>query len=152
MAGHAGKAFWFSKASGQFVTSTYYYEQYPDWVANWNAERHPDRYAGTSWKLLHARESYLFGDADDRNDLPSRWLYLLQHIGKAWPFESKKRNEDPGGPLRFRQRGEPGDRRYPFDPLAQIEDVTRGRRGAESILTRLGVHAVQHSALQQSHL
>ncbi|MEN8686936.1 MAG: alkaline phosphatase family protein, partial [Desulfuromonadales bacterium] len=26
MAGHAGKAFWFSKASGEFVTSNYYYD------------------------------------------------------------------------------------------------------------------------------
>ena len=29
MAGHAGKAFWFSKSTGEFVTSDYYYEQYP---------------------------------------------------------------------------------------------------------------------------
>jgi predicted AlkP superfamily pyrophosphatase or phosphodiesterase len=32
MAGHAGKAFWFSKAGGEFVTSNYYYKKYPDWV------------------------------------------------------------------------------------------------------------------------
>ena len=37
MAGHAGKAFWFSKKSGEFVTSSYYYEQYPAWVTEWNA-------------------------------------------------------------------------------------------------------------------
>ncbi len=37
LAGHAGKAFWFSKAGGEFVTSNYYYEQYPDWVNAWNA-------------------------------------------------------------------------------------------------------------------
>ena len=30
LAGHAGKAFWFSKAGGEFVTSSYYYDQYPD--------------------------------------------------------------------------------------------------------------------------
>ena len=29
MAGHAGKAFWFSKASGEFVTSNYYYDESP---------------------------------------------------------------------------------------------------------------------------
>jgi hypothetical protein len=32
MAGHAGKAFWFSTNTGDFVTSTYYYNTYPDWV------------------------------------------------------------------------------------------------------------------------
>ena len=30
LAGHAGKAFWFSKASGEFVTSSYYYDAYPE--------------------------------------------------------------------------------------------------------------------------
>src|SRR5210317_1594172 len=35
--GHAGKAFWFSKSSGEFVTSTYYYDDYPAWVKQWNA-------------------------------------------------------------------------------------------------------------------
>ena len=37
MAGHVGKAFWFSKQSGGFVTSSFYYEQYPEWVNEWNA-------------------------------------------------------------------------------------------------------------------
>jgi hypothetical protein len=32
MAGHAGKAFWFSKALGEFVSSNYYYDRYPQWV------------------------------------------------------------------------------------------------------------------------
>jgi hypothetical protein len=30
LAGHAGKAFWFSKASAEFVTSSYYYDAYPE--------------------------------------------------------------------------------------------------------------------------
>jgi hypothetical protein len=66
MAGHAGKAFWFSKKAGQFVTSSYYYEHYPGWVMEWNAKRLADRYRGTSWELLNERSSYVFGEADDR--------------------------------------------------------------------------------------
>ncbi len=34
MAGHVGKAFWYSTNSGDMVTSEYYYEDYPQWVAN----------------------------------------------------------------------------------------------------------------------
>jgi hypothetical protein len=34
MAGHAGKAFWFSKAAQQWITSKFYYEDYPDWVTS----------------------------------------------------------------------------------------------------------------------
>ncbi len=66
MAGHAGKAFWFSKASGEFVTSSYYYDAYPQWVIDWNAAQSPQIYAGTSWELTHKPSAYLFGDADDR--------------------------------------------------------------------------------------
>ncbi len=66
LAGHAGKAFWFSKAGGEFVTSNYYYEQYPDWVTRWNARKPASAYAGKSWELMHESSKYLFGDADDR--------------------------------------------------------------------------------------
>lgn len=65
MAGHAGKAFWFSKGTGEFVTSTYYYKDYPLWVKDWNAKRIAFSYAGKSWELLHDRSTYLFGDRDD---------------------------------------------------------------------------------------
>ena len=67
LAGQAGKAFWFSKASGEFVTSTYYYDAYPQWVKDWNAAKLAQVYAGTSWELTHKPERYLFGDADDRD-------------------------------------------------------------------------------------
>jgi predicted AlkP superfamily pyrophosphatase or phosphodiesterase len=66
MAGHTGKAFWFSKKSGEFITSSFYYDQYPEWVADWNAGKPADRYAGTSWQLLHDQSTYLFGATDDR--------------------------------------------------------------------------------------
>ncbi|MEA3302091.1 MAG: alkaline phosphatase family protein [Pseudomonadota bacterium] len=67
MAGHAGKAFWFSKATGQFVTSSYYYDQYPEWVNQWNARKPVSAYSGKSWELMHPAKKYLFGDADDRD-------------------------------------------------------------------------------------
>ena len=66
LAGHAGKAFWFSKATGDFVTSDYYYDKYPDWVNAWNARKPASSYAGKSWELMHPSSKYLFGDADDR--------------------------------------------------------------------------------------
>ena len=67
LAGHAGKAFWFSKASGEFVTSNYYYRQYPDWVNEWNVRKPAAAYAGKSWSLMHPQAKYLFGAVDDRD-------------------------------------------------------------------------------------
>jgi len=65
MAGHAGKAFWFSKQSGEFVSSTYYYQQYPYWVIEWNEKRLPFSYGEKSWELLNGKSSYQFGEKDD---------------------------------------------------------------------------------------
>jgi len=66
LAGHAGKAFWFSKETGEFVTTNFYYEKYPSWVEQWNKQRLADRYKNTSWELMHGQSTYVFGDMDDR--------------------------------------------------------------------------------------
>ncbi|MDH4025304.1 MAG: alkaline phosphatase family protein [Desulfuromonadales bacterium] len=80
MAGHAGKAFWFSKASGEFVTSNYYYDAYPEWVSEWNARKLSSAYSGKAWELLHDQGSYLFGDADDK-----AWETDLAGFGRTFP-------------------------------------------------------------------
>lgn len=66
MAGQSGKAFWFSKKGGQFVTSNYYYDRYPDWVTNWNNSSPLNIYANQSWVLSKDKSSYQFGTADDQ--------------------------------------------------------------------------------------
>jgi len=66
LAGQMGKAFWFSKAGSEFVTSSYYYEAYPDWVTTWNARKPAEAYSGRAWELKHDQSRYLFGDSDDR--------------------------------------------------------------------------------------
>ena len=86
LAGHAGKAFWFSKASGEFVTSDYYYKQYPDWVNQWNARKPALAYAGKAWELLHPASKYLFGDADNKayeTDFPGFGRTFPHAYGKA---------------------------------------------------------------------
>jgi hypothetical protein len=86
MAGHAGKAFWFSKAKGEFVTSTYYYDAYPGWVIAWNRKKLPLAYADTHWELLHARSTYTYGDHDDmpwETDFPGYGVVFPHPFGKA---------------------------------------------------------------------
>jgi len=88
MAGHAGKAFWFSKNGGEFVTSTYYYEQYPDWVNEWNARKPASAYAGKAWELKHPPSKYLFGDADDRE-----YEIDLAGFGRTFPHPYGKADD-----------------------------------------------------------
>jgi hypothetical protein len=80
MAGHGGKAFWFSKAIGEFVTSTYYYDAYPEWVREWNTRELPFQYANTEWSLLNEQSTYLYGDSDDRE-----WETNLPGFGRTFP-------------------------------------------------------------------
>lgn len=80
MAGHTGKAFWFSKSASQFVTSTYYYDAYPDWVTEWNAKALADSYSGGAWELLHPIDTYMFGDRDDQ-----AWEPDFAGYGRVFP-------------------------------------------------------------------
>jgi predicted AlkP superfamily pyrophosphatase or phosphodiesterase len=82
MAGHAGKAFWFSKASGEFVTSNYYYDKYPEWVNKWNSEKPAATYSGKAWELLHDKNSYLFAESDD-----NEWETDLAGFGRIFPHQ-----------------------------------------------------------------
>lgn len=80
MAGHTGTAYWFSKSEGRFVTSSYYMQRYPDWVAAWNDSGNVQSYAETDWTLSQPRESYRFGDADDME-----WETDFPGFGRVFP-------------------------------------------------------------------
>lgn len=80
MAGHAGKAFWFSKTTGEFVTSRFYYDQYPAWVNAFNATHPAQRYAGKNWELSQERSSYLYGDKDEQP-----WEISFGSYGRVFP-------------------------------------------------------------------
>lgn len=81
-AGHAGKAFWFSKSAGEFVTSSFYYDNYPEWVTAFNNGDPTSRYDGASWELLQDRSNYLYGDRDDQ-----AWELNLPGFGRTFPHE-----------------------------------------------------------------
>ena len=86
MAGHAGKAFWFSKSKGEFVTSTYYYDAYPGWVNEWNKKKLPLAYAGKNWDLMHDKSTYTYGNFDDmpyETNLPGYGIVFPHPFGKA---------------------------------------------------------------------
>jgi predicted AlkP superfamily pyrophosphatase or phosphodiesterase len=88
MAGHVGKAFWYSTDTADFVTSSYYYENYPTWAAAWNAERKAQKYAGTKWELGSNPESYRLIDQDDRP-----YETDLRGYGRTFPHAFGKAND-----------------------------------------------------------
>lgn len=55
LAGRAGKAYWFDKVNGGFITTSYYYSRYPQWVQNWNKNYKPEEY---NWNLSQPKSAY----------------------------------------------------------------------------------------------
>jgi predicted AlkP superfamily pyrophosphatase or phosphodiesterase len=80
MAGHAGKAFWFSKAKGEFVSSSFYYDTYPQWVNDFNANKPALDYANKHWELMYKPSEYMFGDKDDQE-----WESAIGGFGRVFP-------------------------------------------------------------------
>ena len=66
LGGQTGKAFWYSTNNGDFITSRYYYDAYPDWVAQWNSQRKAEQYAGSYWTLSDEKPGYLLAQQDNR--------------------------------------------------------------------------------------
>src|SRR5271170_3749606 len=49
-AGHmADGAYWFDGKTGNFVSSTYYFDALPEWVAQFNGSHPADKYVGKEW-------------------------------------------------------------------------------------------------------
>ena len=64
-AGHLGDAYWFDSKSGEFMTSTYYYEKLPTWVEDFNNKKSADSYLSKTWNTLYPIDTYKESIADD---------------------------------------------------------------------------------------
>ncbi|MDH3998158.1 MAG: alkaline phosphatase family protein [Desulfuromonadales bacterium] len=94
MAGKVGKAFWYSTDNGDFVTSKYYYDDYPSWASDWNQERKAESYAGANWALSGKPASYLLYEQDDR-----AYEVDLKGYGRTFPHQFG----EAGNPLLYTQ-------------------------------------------------
>ena len=56
--GKTGTAYWFSKDTGRFVTSTYYAKDYPDWWKSFDAGKPQDKWLDKIWDPLLPSEAY----------------------------------------------------------------------------------------------
>jgi len=82
LAGHTGKAFWFSKNSNEFITSSYYYDANPKWVTKWNKSKKPFQYGDKAWELSFDKSKYMFGNQDDQP-----WEMDVAGFGTVFPHQ-----------------------------------------------------------------
>ena len=58
LAGKSGVAYMYMDDTGQFASSSYYMQQHPSWVADFNARKPADKYFKTEWKPLLPEVAY----------------------------------------------------------------------------------------------
>jgi len=56
---HANAAYWFSVATGNMVSSTYYFKELPAWVTAFNNTKPADKYFGAKWERLLPENEYI---------------------------------------------------------------------------------------------
>jgi predicted AlkP superfamily pyrophosphatase or phosphodiesterase len=65
-AGHAANAaYWYDAGNGAFITSTYYMNDLPKWVKDFNAEKKVSQYLSKDWNTLLPIENYTQSASDD---------------------------------------------------------------------------------------
>ncbi len=65
-------SFWFDSESGNFITSTFYAQELPKWVSDFNAQRLADKYLSQPWNTLLPVGQYTESASDDN---PYEGLY-----------------------------------------------------------------------------
>lgn len=56
---NANAAYWFNPPTGNMVSSTYYFDELPAWVANFNNGRPADKYFAAKWDRLLPESEYI---------------------------------------------------------------------------------------------
>lgn len=92
-AGHTGDAYWFDGITGEFMTSTYYYDELPAWVKEFNSSKPADKYLDRNWETLYPIETYV-QSIDDDNEFEGTFI---GHEGTAFPYNLKGLKEDNKG-------------------------------------------------------
>jgi predicted AlkP superfamily pyrophosphatase or phosphodiesterase len=86
-------AYWYDKSTGRFISSTYYMQQLPGWMQQFNGRRLADQYLDSTWTLLLPEAAY-------RNSGPDNQPYERVFKGKdspTFPYNLAELHEQNGG-------------------------------------------------------
>lgn len=130
-AGHTGHAYWYENATGNFITSTYYMDELPGWMQEFNSRNLPQEYLTRIWEPLLPIEQYVESRPDnnpyegtfpgmDTPTFPVDLAYLVE-----------EHNQRPG----LLNRTPFGDELLFELAIAAIEGEGLGRGGVPDILT-----------------
>ena len=82
-AGHsANAAYWYDNTLGSWITSTYYMNELPKWVSDFNSQKLVDKYYEQGWNLLFPATSYIQSTVDEKT-------YEAKPFGAKFPYDLK---------------------------------------------------------------
>jgi len=73
----ANGAYWIDHASGAWVTSTYYVNEAPRWVTNFNSQKHAQKYLNQEWKDANGEVLASTAPHDDAGGKPIDYYELV---------------------------------------------------------------------------
>lgn len=85
-------SYWYHSGTGNFITSTYYMDELPQWLNNFNAQKLPEQYISGQWETLYPIATYVQSTDDNKP-------YERTLIGKdkpVFPYDYSKLNKDYG--------------------------------------------------------
>ncbi len=86
-AGHAANAaYWYDSRTGDWITSTWYMNDLPKWVKDFNAKKLTDSFYARGWNTLYPLNTYVQSTADEKS-------YEGKPFGtdqKGFPYDLKK--------------------------------------------------------------
>lgn len=92
-AGHMSNgSYWYDKGTGNFITSTFYTDELPRWVNEFNDRNLSDQYVSQTWETLYPIETYTQSTEDNKS-------YEKTMIGKdqaVFPYDFSTTNKDYG--------------------------------------------------------
>ncbi len=90
-AGHsANSAYWYDSKTGDWITSTYYMQELPKWVTDFNARKLVDKYYVQDWTPMYPLGTYVQSSQDEKtfeNKLFGSTSFphtLKQYVGKNY--------------------------------------------------------------------
>jgi predicted AlkP superfamily pyrophosphatase or phosphodiesterase len=112
-------AYWYNEASGEFVSSDYYFKELPAWVKKFDTTDRPDKYFGMKWERALPAAAYERAQADN---LPQQ----RSALGPHFPHVITGGEEKPG-PKFYTA--------FEYSPLASeyLEEFGKAALDAESL-------------------
>jgi len=82
-------AFWYTSASGSFISSDYYFKELPAWVKKFNEAVRPDKYFNAKWERTLSPDAL-------RRAMPSHTAEQQRPLGEDFPYTINGGLDKPG--------------------------------------------------------